>query len=89
MIPRKPKIDVNSAPLIWSRIPEFAQYWNGASFTAPHIEPHLNALVQQCRKRLQGRVPALHEEIGTFVHQESNHYRMHSRFNDRMYAAGY
>jgi uncharacterized protein len=89
MIPRKPRIDVAAAPLIWSRIPEFAQYWNGASFTAPHIEPHLNILMQQCQKQLNGRDRELHQEIDTFVRQESNHYRMHMRFNERMYAAGY
>jgi predicted metal-dependent hydrolase len=89
MISRKPKFAVDAAPLIWSRIPEFAQYWNGASFTAPHIEPHLNSLMQQCQKRLNGRDPALHTEIDMFVRQESNHYRMHMRFNERMYAFGY
>jgi predicted metal-dependent hydrolase len=89
MIVRKPKFAVESAPLLWARIPEFAQYWNGASFTAPYIEPHLNQLMQQCQKKLERKDPALHQEIDTFVRQESNHFRLHMRFNERMYAQGY
>lgn len=89
MIVRKPKFEVESAPLIWARIPEFAQYWNGASFTAPHIEPHLNILMQKCQKQLEGKDPELHQQIDTFVRQESAHYRLHLRFNNRMQAHGY
>jgi len=89
MISRKPKFAVDAAPLIWARIPEFAQYWNGASFTAPHIEPHLNILMQKCQKLIAGKDAALQAEIDMFVRQESNHYRMHMRFNARMYKFGY
>jgi len=89
MIPRKPRIDVEHAPIIWSNPPELAQHFNGISMTAPHIEPYLNRVMQQAKSELRGVNPQLDKLIDLFVMQETNHYTLHRRFNKRMIAAGY
>lgn len=89
MIARKPDIHAADAPIVWSRIPEFSQYWNGASIIIPHVEHYLVNIISGVRKSHGASRPELDKELELFIQQETTHSMFHLQFNKRMYEAGY
>ena len=67
--------------------PEFAQMINGASFVMPHLEPFLVSTLGEAARLVSD--PAIKQEAREFCLQETQHYRTHRRFNDRLLAKGY
>ncbi len=67
--------------------PEFAQMINGASFVMPHLEPFLVSTLGEAARQISDR--AIKQEAREFCLQETQHYRTHRRFNDRLLATGY
>lgn len=67
--------------------PEFAQMINGASFVMPHLEPFLVSTLGEAARQVSD--PAIKREAREFCLQETQHYRTHRRFNDRLLAQGY
>lgn len=67
--------------------PEFAQMINGASFVMPHLEPFLVSTLGEAARLISD--PAIKQEAREFCLQETQHYRTHRRFNDRLLANGY
>lgn len=86
---RVPDFDFSESKIIWSTTPEFAHICNGMSMAAPLVEPYLNKVMLRCLKKFGDRNPDLTAEVTSFVQQELSHYRMHMRFNERIYANGY
>lgn len=66
---------------------EFAQMINGASFVMPHLEPFLVSTLGEAARLVAD--PAIKREAREFCLQETQHYRTHRRFNDRLLALGY
>ena len=66
---------------------EFAQMVNGASFVMPHLEPFLVSTLGEAARLVSD--PAIKREAREFCLQETQHYRTHRRFNDRLLANGY
>jgi predicted metal-dependent hydrolase len=67
--------------------PEFSQMINGASFVMPHLEPFLVATLGEAMQAITD--PEIRREARDFCLQETQHYRAHRRFNDRLLAQGY
>lgn len=67
--------------------PEFSQMINGASFVMPHLEPFLVATLGEAMQWISD--PDIRREARDFCLQETQHYRTHRRFNDRLLAQGY
>lgn len=86
---RVPDFDFTHSKTIWSTTPEFAHVCNGMSMAAPHVEPYLNKVMLRSMKKLGGDRTELKKEVTNFVQQELSHYRMHMRFNEKVYAEGY
>jgi predicted metal-dependent hydrolase len=86
---RRPKIDFEKALPHWSWHREFAQAFNAASTSLPHLEPYLNKIVRQARDQLSPDNVELIEAARVFMQQEANHYKLHQQYNDTLYRAGY
>lgn len=86
---RKPSIEFGQSLPHWSWHREFAQAFNAASTTLPHLEPYLNRVVRQLRDRLPRENTALIDSAQVFMQQEANHYKLHQRYNETLYRAGY
>lgn len=89
MILRKPDIGTGSNRVVWSRVPEFANYWNGASAVIPYVEFYLNSVMNEVRQMVAADNPALKEHLDLFIAQERNHAQYHVKFNKRLFAAGF
>jgi predicted metal-dependent hydrolase len=87
MILRKPKL--STATVIWSRVPEFSLYWNGASAVIPYVEFYLNNVMNEVRAQYGPANPKLKAELDLFIAQERNHAQYHVAFNKRLYDAGF
>lgn len=86
---RKPEIASPHATVNWSPVPEFAHINNGASVLIPYVEHYLNNVMNEVRVKHCAGNPALAEEIGEFIKQETVHARYHIAFNKQMFEAGY
>ena len=89
LLARKPQIDFSQAPVIWTRVPEFAFHWNGSSVVTPYVEHFLNNVMNEVRSGHCADRPALKREIDEFIRQESTHARYHITFNKRLIEEGY
>ena len=89
MIVRKPQFDFEHALPHWSWHREFAQAFNAASTTLPHLEPYLNRVIRKARDEISPERIELLEAIDLFMRQEANHYRQHQRYNAVLERAGY
>jgi uncharacterized protein len=89
MIIRKPDFNLAQATVAWSRVPEFALYWNGASAVIPYVEFYLNNVMSEVRKAKGAADPSLDAELATFIAQERNHAQYHVAYNKRLYEAGF
>ncbi len=67
MILRKPKLPTDTGDIIWSRVPEFALYWNGASAVIPYVEFYLNNVMHEVRAVVVDVNPALADELSQFI----------------------
>jgi predicted metal-dependent hydrolase len=86
---RQPQLDFDRALPHWSWHREFAQAFNAASTTLPHLEPYLNRVVRQAREQLPPAQRELAAATQVFMQQEANHYKLHQRYNETLYRAGY
>jgi uncharacterized protein len=89
MILRKPKLSGATDTVIWSRVPEFSLYWNGASAVIPYVEFYLNNVMNEVRTQYGPGNPKLNAELDLFIAQERNHALYHVAFNKRLYEAGF
>lgn len=86
---RQLNIDFSNSPTLWAKNPEFAQQRNATSMIPVHVEPYLVKVMMKARDALGPGHEALKQDIGIFIKQETQHYKQHQRFNDKLYAAGY
>lgn len=86
---RRPAIAFDNVRPHWSSHREFAQAFNAASTSLPHIEPYLNRVIRRARAELAPDQVALIESAQLFMQQEANHYKLHQQYNETLYAAGY
>jgi predicted metal-dependent hydrolase len=86
---RRPAIAFDTVQPHWSWHREFAQAFNAASTSLPHIEPYLNRVIRRARAELAPGQVALIEAAQLFMQQEANHYKLHQQYNETLYAAGY
>jgi len=63
--------------------------FNAQSTIFPHLEPYLNKVMGRCINELGDTDEELRAEAKTFIQQETNHYRTHRSYNQRLYDAGY
>src|ERR1700704_6285776 len=90
MIPRKPGLKFEDALPHWCPNAEFAQITNAGSLSLPYVEQYLNRVMLRAKETLTGDKHArLRADIDLFVQQESNHYRQHRLFNQKIDEAGY
>lgn len=89
LVARSPSIDLDKAAIVWSRIPEFALFFNATGAAIPVIEHFLNNVMNEVRQAVAEGDPALAAELEVFIRQETNHTAYHNRFNKRMFDAGY
>jgi uncharacterized protein len=89
VILRKPALSTATGAVIWSRVPEFALYWNGASAVIPYVEFYLNNVMNEVRVQFGPANPKLKAELDLFIAQERNHAQYHVAFNKRLYEAGF
>lgn len=89
LTPRNPLLDVERTSVLWARNHEVALIWNAMSVGAPTVESYLNQIMVKARKKIGASDPQLYREIENFVGQESNHLRMHIRYNSRLAECGY
>lgn len=89
MIVRKPKLASPADTVIWSRVPEFSLYWNGASAVIPSVEFYLNNVMNEVRGKYGPVRPKLKAELDLFIAQERNHAQYHVAFNKRLFDAGF
>jgi predicted metal-dependent hydrolase len=90
MKPRKPGLEFQDTPPHWCANPEVAQINNAGSFSLPYVEKYLNRVMLRAKETLTGeRHARLRDDIDLFIKQESNHYRQHRLFNNRLEALGY
>ena len=87
---RRPNLQFRDALPHWAPNPEFAQITNAGSLSLPYVERYLNQVMLRARKVLEGeRHAKLRGDIDLFIAQESNHYKQHRLFNQRIEDAGY
>jgi hypothetical protein len=90
MKPRKPGLQFQDALPHWCPNAEFAQITNAGSLSLPYVETYLNRVMLRAKDVLTGpRHARLRDDIDLFVKQESNHYRQHRLFNQKIDEAGY
>jgi len=90
MKPRKPGLKFEDALPHWCPNAEFAQITNAGSLSLPYVETYLNRVMLRAKDVLTGpRYARLRDDIDLFVKQESNHYRQHRLFNQKIDEAGY
>ena len=90
MKPRKPGLTFQDALPHWCDDAEFAQITNADSFSLPYVETYLNRVMLRAKETLTGeRYAKLRDDIDLFVKQESNHYRQHRLFNNKLEQDGY
>lgn len=86
---RKPDILSDAPPVVWSRTPEFALFFNAMSAVIPYVEHYLNSVINEVRVDHALGNPQLRATLDTFIQQETEHSKLHNRFNKHLFAAGY
>lgn len=86
---RTPKFDFSHVKPHWAPNIEFAHGRNAASIIPSHIEPYLLKIMRMARPQVKTSDPALFEDIGIFIRQESVHMKLHNEFNKIFYEHGY
>lgn len=85
---RAPDFEFDAGKVIWPNAPEVSVIFNAMSTSTPVVEKFLNKVMMAARKQIGPESPELREEIDDFVRQESNHYRIHARWNELVEQAG-
>ncbi|HUD31353.1 MAG TPA: metal-dependent hydrolase [Novosphingobium sp.] len=86
---RKPDIVLEDAVVVWSRTPEVALFFNAMSAVIPYVEHYLNNVVNEVRTTHTEADPALRITLDEFIRQETEHSKLHARFNKHLFDAGY
>lgn len=87
---RRPNLAFEDALPHWAPNREFAQITNAGSLSLPYVERYLNQVMLRAKTALDDpRHTALRADIDMFIAQESNHYRQHRLFNQKIVDAGY
>ncbi|MFK8020500.1 MAG: metal-dependent hydrolase [Pseudomonadales bacterium] len=92
---RNPAIEFEQSLPHWNPSePEFSQINNAASTVLPHLEPYLIKVLRLAKEELreelqEDRDKKLRDDIDLFIRQEANHYKLHRRYNETLYANGY
>lgn len=91
MTVRRPVVDFDRSLPHWSeKEPEFSQINNAASTVLPHLEPYLIKVLRRAKEKLvEGQDDELLAEMDLFIRQEANHYKLHQKYNETLYANGY
>lgn len=89
LVARTPSLDLDAAAIVWSRVPEFALFFNATGAAIPAVEHFLNNVMNEVRQHAAQSDPAFAAQLATFIRQEANHTAYHNRFNKRMFDAGY
>lgn len=79
---RRPNLKFLTSLPHWATNRAFAHAYNAASTTLPHLEPYLNLVMGRARDAMPPERQALKDQIALFIAQESNHYRLHRRYNE-------
>jgi uncharacterized protein len=82
---RTPKITLNAGPLLWSKTPEFAMTYVGASIVIPYVEFFLNSVMKQVAAEHGADHPQLKSDLAIFIKQEAAHAKYHHQFNRRVF----
>lgn len=87
---RKVDIDFSDAKIHWNPdCPEFSHLFNAFSVVAVCVEPYLIKVTRQAKERLPESAADFRHELDLFNSQEGRHYKVHTKFNDVLEAAGY
>lgn len=86
---RYPDIDYSQVQPHWARNIAFAQDRNATSLVPTPVEPWLIKLLQAALDKLPADRPELRASALAFIRQESQHFKQHRLFNERMIACGY
>jgi predicted metal-dependent hydrolase len=65
----------------WSQNHEFAQLYNAASMCPAYLEVYLCKVMIKAKGVLPAHLTQLHEEVATFIAQETQHCKQHVLFN--------
>lgn len=85
---RAPDFQFDASKIIWPNAPEVSVIFNAMSTSTPVVEKFLNKVMMLCRKQVRDDRPDLQRDIDDFVRQESNHYRIHAKWNELVEEAG-
>ena len=85
---RAPDFQFDPDKVIWPNAPEVSVIFNAMSTSTPVVEKFLNRVMMVCRKHVRDDRPDLQKDIDDFVRQESNHYRIHAKWNELVEQAG-
>ncbi len=86
---RYPDIDYSKIKAHWARNLAFSHDRNASSFIPQPVEPWLIRLLQSAIEKIPADDPKLREDVLGFIRQESQHYKQHRLFNDRLIEQGY
>ena len=86
---RYPNIDYSKIKARWARNLAFAHDRNASSFIPQPVEPWLIKLLQSTIDKIPEDHPELRGEILGFIRQESQHFKQHKLFNERLIEQGY
>lgn len=89
LMSRWPAFDFQNVRADWASQPEVSMTWNAMSAITPDVEVWLNKIMMMAKKQVSPTDAGTRQEIDDFVRQESNHHKMHARFNDCLAEAGY
>jgi predicted metal-dependent hydrolase len=65
----------------WSKNHEFAQLYNAASMCPAYLEVYLCKVMLKAKRLLPEKLVSLHEDVATFIAQETQHCQQHVLFN--------
>ena len=57
LIARTPSIDLDRAAIVWSRVPEFALFFNATGAAIPNVEHFLNNVMKEVQQVVAERDP--------------------------------
>jgi uncharacterized protein len=85
LVARRPGIQAESGPLVWSKVPEFSMAYVGSSAVIPYVEFYLNKTMRRVMSEHCANDPRLKADLETFIDQETQHAKYHHRFNKRLF----
>jgi predicted metal-dependent hydrolase len=86
---RRPDLNFDDTPAMWSPYVEVAMVLNAGGALAPAIEPYLNRVMSEAARRLGHDHGELKATIKAMVRQETEHFKLHAAFNAALYRQGH